>query len=189
MGFTIEGRKKAIETQRKNREAKKLLAQQLKDAGVVQEEYTQPPRKGSTVPKLVCVAEFLENVGKLKSDNEKIATLRANETQPLKILLAAIYDPKIRFNLPPGAPPYTPNNAVNQEGHLPRETRKIPYFMKEHYPDMNQRRREELFVELLETVDRKDAILLINNVKDKKPIDGITYDIVNKAFPGIFTWR
>ena len=42
-----------------------------------------------------------------------------------------------------------------------------------------------MFVELLERVTPKDAHMLIHNFKDKKPLKGITLEMVKEAYPGM----
>ena len=61
------------------------------------------------------LAEFLEKVGRLKRTQEKIDAIAANDTLPLRIILQACYDPNVVWMLPPGVPPYKPNDLPDQE--------------------------------------------------------------------------
>jgi hypothetical protein len=46
-------------------------------------------------------------------------------------------------------------------------------------------KREALFIQFLEGVDPKDALLIVS-AKDKKlPYKGITAKIINQAYPGL----
>ncbi len=48
-------------------------------------------------------------------------------------------------------------------------------------------RREQLFISLLESIDKEDAKLMLA-AKDKKiPYKGITTKLVNTAFPGLIS--
>jgi len=133
----------------------------------------------------VGVAEFLEKVGKLKKREEKIAALQHNNSFVIRTILQGAFDPKIKWALPEGTPPYKPSELVDQENVLIRECRRLVHFVEGGNPGLKQLRRETLFVEMLESVAPKDAILLCA-IKDKKlPFKGITVDIVKEAFPGL----
>jgi hypothetical protein len=133
----------------------------------------------------VGVAEFLEKVGKLKKKEEKIAALQHNDSFVIRTILQGAFDPKIKWALPEGTPPYKPSELVDQENVLIRECRRLVHFVEGGNPGLKQLRRETLFVEMLESVAPKDAILLCA-IKDKKlPFKGITVDIVKEAFPGL----
>ena len=129
------------------------------------------------------IAEFLENVSKLKKKDEKINALRFNDSFVVRTILQGAYHPNVKWLLPEGTPPYTPNNLVDQENVLIRDCRKLDYYIDGPYPGLNQLKRETMFVQLLENIAPKDAILLCA-IKDKKlPWKGLDYDIVKEAFP------
>jgi hypothetical protein len=130
------------------------------------------------------MAEFLEKVAKLKRTQEKVDALKHNDSYPLRVILQACYDPKVEWALPPGVPPYKPNELVDQENVLIRECQKLTYYIKGFHPDLPQLKRETMFVQLLENVAPKDAELLCH-IKDKKPIKGITLQHVTEALPGL----
>lgn len=131
------------------------------------------------------MAEFLEKVSKLKKREEKVEALKFNDSYPLKTILQAAFDPRIKFLLPEGDPPYRVNDMPDQEPVLLKECRKLIYFVEGAHPGLKQLKREQMFVELLENVTPADAKLLCA-VKDKKlPYKGITEDMVREAFPGL----
>jgi hypothetical protein len=134
----------------------------------------------------VGVAEFLEKVAKLKKPQEKVDALKANDSFVIRTILQAAFDPRIKFLLPEGEPPYKPNDLVDQENVLIRDARKLVHFVEGGNFGLKQIKREALFIEMLETVTPADAKLLVA-LKDKKlPFKGITADIVKEAFPEIF---
>jgi len=133
---------------------------------------------------VVGLAEFLEKVGRLKRTQEKIDALKYNDSLPLRIILQGCYDPNVKWSLPEGTPPYKPNDLVDQEHVLIKETQKLTYFIEGFHPDLKQMKRETMFVQLLENCAPKDAELLCT-IKDKKPIKGITLQHVTEALPGL----
>ena len=130
--------------------------------------------------------EFLHRVSKLKRTQEKIDNIKANDTFALRVILQAAFDPKVKFLLPEGDPPYKPNDLVDQQHILHKEADKIRYFVEGFYPGLNQAKRESMFVEFLERLDPNDAKLVLA-IKDKKmPFNGITIQHVKEGLPGLF---
>lgn len=129
--------------------------------------------------------EFLLRVSKLKKTEQKIDALKANDTLALRIIMQAVFDPKVEFLLPPGAPPYKPTDLPDQEHVLHKEAEKLRYFVNGFYPDLNQNKREMMFIELLERVAPDDAVLLCAIKEKKLPFKGITVEHVIKGLPGL----
>jgi hypothetical protein len=133
---------------------------------------------------VIGMAEFLEKVGKLKKTQEKIDALKANDSFQLRVILQSGYDPNVKWALPPGVPPYKPNDLVDQEHVLLKECEKLTYYIEGFHENLVQMKRETMFVQLLENCAPKDAELLCT-LKDKKPIKGITLQHVTEALPGL----
>ena len=133
----------------------------------------------------VGLAEFLEKVSKLKKRAEKVEALRINDSFPLKTVLQGAYDPRVRWLLPEGEPPYNSNRLPDQEGVLIRECRKLTYFVEGGHPGLKQVKREQMFIEMLENVTKADAALLCAIKEKKLPYKGITADIIREAFPNL----
>lgn len=129
--------------------------------------------------------EFLFKVSKLKKTQEKIDAIKFNDSLPLRIILQGAFDPSVEWLLPEGEPPYKPNDLVDQEHVLIKDIEKLRYFIKGFYDNLNQTKREQMFVELLERVAPDDAKLLVA-IKDKKmPFPGITIQHVKEGLPGL----
>lgn len=131
----------------------------------------------------VGVAEFLEQVSKLKNRADKVGALKANDSFVLRTVLQGAFDPNIKWLLPEGVPPYRPNDLVDQENVFIRDARKLIYFVEGAYPNLKQIKRELMFIEMLETVTPADAKMICAMKEKKLPWKGITVDIVNEAFP------
>lgn len=108
---------------------------------------------------------------------------------PIKVILDLVYNPNIWFLLPETDPPYTPvDKAVDAQNVLKRDIRKLKYFL--NLPDGEQLRpfkREQMFIEMLESIDANDARLLlaIKNKKMPNELKDITESVVRKGMPGI----
>ena len=130
------------------------------------------------------ISEIVHKVCTLPSNDDKIAWLKENNTQALRTILAVVYDPdNHQWNIPHDSiPPYTPSPHNESHGMLYRQVRKLRYFIKGYDGDsLLPYRREQLFIELLETVDREDAKLM-EQVLLQKPFDGLTSEIIIAAF-------
>ena len=91
---------------------------------------------------VVGLAEFLEKVGKLRTTQLKIDAIKANDSLQLRIILQAGYDPKVEWLLPPGTPPYKPNELVDQEHVLIKECEKLRYFIKGFHDNLATVKRD-----------------------------------------------
>lgn len=131
------------------------------------------------------ISEILELASKKETKEEKIEVLRKYDGVTLRTILQGAFDPGIEWDLPEGAPPYKPCDFLDQQGRLYQETRRLWIFLKGRRPDIKPVKKEQLFIGLIESLDKDDAKLLLA-VKDKKmPYKGITYKLVQEAFPGL----
>lgn len=131
------------------------------------------------------LAEILKKASEFDKKQEKIEWLYKYDSAALRALLKYAYDPKVKFLLPEGAPPYKANDLPDLQNVFYSELRKLYLFIEGGNPNLKQVRREYLFVQMLENLDKEDADLLIH-VKDKKiPYKGITKKFVEEVYPGL----
>lgn len=132
------------------------------------------------------LSEILEEVSKVKKKEERIEELRKHgDNRALLQILQYAFDPRVKWLLPEGTPPFKKNEYIDQESNLYAEMRRLYLFVEGGNPNLTTTKREMLFIGLLETVAPADAVLLCA-VKDKKlPFKTITAEIVNEAFPGL----
>ena len=131
-------------------------------------------------------SEVLDKVAKLKTKDEKIAHLRKYNTDALRMVIKASFDPKIEWSLPEGEVPYTPAEAPEGTEHnvLAHEARKLYHFIKGGNPQLTQNKREAMFVQMLEGLHENEAKLLVA-AKDKKlhqVYKGLSANVVKAAF-------
>lgn len=132
------------------------------------------------------IAWILDFASKLPNDEEKIKCLQANDVEPIRIVLQYCFHPAAKWALPEGPAPYSPCEYPNVENMLYSEAKKLYLFLEGGNDNLHPLKRERMFVDLLESVTPEDAVLL-NTIKDKKlPYAGLTPEIIQKAYPGIF---
>ena len=126
----------------------------------------------------------------LDSDEERIKCLRSNGNEAVKTVLRYAFNPDVVWELPEGDPPYVPCEFPHQESRLYQEARRLYLFVEGGSPNLNQVRRERMFVELLESIQPEDAkmLLLIKDGKLTKHEDykNLSKKLVLRAFPGLF---
>lgn len=131
--------------------------------------------------------EVLQKVSNAKTKAEKIKLLQEYNTPALRSILIANFDESVVSMLPEGDVPYTPNEAPEETEHtrLVHEYRKLYLFFRGG-ATISQSRRETLFIQLLEGLQKGEAEVLCL-VKDK--LLGkrwkITKQCVEEAFPQI----
>ncbi len=127
----------------------------------------------------------MEDFTKAKTKAEKIAVLRSNESWALKDILKGSLDPKVKWHLPEGAPPYQPSSHSEPMASILRENTKFRYFVRNNNINISQIKREQIFIGVLEAVHPKDAELVISMINKKSPVKGLTYKLVKEAFPDL----
>lgn len=133
------------------------------------------------------IADILNAAGKIKGVKGKVEHLQQFDVIPLRAMLRLIYDESIEFLVPDSRPPFKENDLIDLHTMLYRESRRLRIFFKGGgYDNLNQMRRESLFIQLLEDLYIADAAMLADNVISHTPIKGLTRKTVEAAFPGLF---
>jgi hypothetical protein len=132
------------------------------------------------------LAEIVEMARKFETNEEKAKFLKENNSKELRNILILMYDARFTFDLPATAPPYRPSNINESHGLLYREARKLSYFVNQmpDGKDLDRVRKESLFIQMLESVDKDDALLLLRMLS-KKPYPDLPVEAIHLAFGSI----
>ena len=140
------------------------------------------------LPPKPTVHEVLDAVSKQKTKQKKIDVLRQYDSKALRYCLIWNYDESLKSALPEGEVPYTPNPSPTPEANskLASEYRTLYNFIEGGNYDINNTRREVLFIQLLEALDPSEAEVLCL-VKDKKLAKKyrVSFPVVKEAYPDI----
>jgi len=137
------------------------------------------------------IAEVLDAADKQPTKEGKIKTLRENISRPLLDVLIGAYDDRVEWLLPEGPVPYKFGPQIGAEQMLLSQTRSLYLYTKGGgAPEgLTQMQRETSFVQLLESLDPRDAALLIA-MKDKKlPYPTLTRNLIDEAFPNLLYFQ
>jgi len=131
------------------------------------------------------ISEILRELNNTRAKGDKIRFMQAyKNNKAFMTILKYAFDPKIEFLLPEEDPPYTPATEPDMEPRLYNEARKLYTFTKRGAPNLSQKRREAIFVQVLENVDKEDAKLLLCVKNKQLPYKNLTPELVEEAFPG-----
>ena len=133
------------------------------------------------------IAEILEECSKIDKRYGRLTFLQQNSSQALKAVLGFCFDPKIKWLLPEGDPPFEPNKkSTDSQNVLLADHRKLHIFVESvEYRDLRDIKREQLFIQFLEELDPDDARLMLSIKNKKMPYKGITAALVKDAFPNL----
>ena len=131
-----------------------------------------------------CMASIIEKIEAQTSVERQIDFLDLHSSYALKIVLGYGMDPGCKWLLPESDPPYTPLfNAADQEEKFYSECKKLMYFVDtDEGRTVKQIKREQLFIQVLESVDPRDAKLILR-MKNKQL--KISMEAVKQAFPNL----
>jgi hypothetical protein len=134
------------------------------------------------------LSEILQKVSNAKTKKEKVALLKKYSTPALRALLIWNYDESVVSMIPTGDVPFTPNESPPGTEHsmLFHEYKKLYHYVKGGNDGLNKIKREQMFVQLLESLQVDEATVLCL-VKDKKlgKRYKITKACISEAFPEI----
>ena len=132
------------------------------------------------------ISEILDKVSKLKTKKEKVAWLKDQNTDGLRMVIKSSFDPKKRWLLPTGDVRFTRNDAPAGTEHtdLHMEAKKLYHFIDGGNNAITQNKRENLFIQMLEGLQENDADVLVA-AKDKslhRKFKGLSDNVVKEAF-------
>ena len=137
------------------------------------------------------IYEVFEEFTKAPSKNDKIDVLRRNKSMALITVLQGSFDPRIEFAVDK-VPMYKPSDSPPGLGYssLALELNRLYLFIKNHPrtpAGFSEKRREQILVQMLEVLEKKEAEVFMNMLLKKQKVPGLTSKIVEEAFPGILS--
>ena len=132
---------------------------------------------------MATIYETLEKIDKLKQRKRKVDQLKEAGDFVMLTIIQGAYNKNIKFNMPPGAPPYEINEGAEEK----EITKKSLGLMVQMVMDTNmvQWKREKIFTDFLKSINPQDAELVIA-MKDKdltSVFPTINKELAQEAFP------
>jgi len=109
------------------------------------------------------LAQIVSEIEKQKTKAGQVKAILDNDSEALRMVFEFTHDPHLQWLVPDTEPPYKPaTDTIDQEGRLHHDIKRLVYFT--NTPEglaTNRMKREQLFIQLLETVDPADAKLIM----------------------------
>ena len=130
--------------------------------------------------------EIFTKVNNAKDKQRKIEVLRQYDSPAMRQVLKGAFDPKIKWDLPTGTPPYIENEAPlgTEHTYLDQEAKRLWHFVVGADMNLTKVKKETLFIQMLEGLSADEAKLLVG-VKDKNLNNiykGLTSAVIKEAF-------
>ena len=139
---------------------------------------------GRAIPPLM--SEIATKVNNAKDKPRKLKVLKDHDSVPLRQVLKGAFHPDIKWLLPKGDVPYTPNDAPLGTDHtiLSQEAKRLYLFIEGGDNAISQNKREMTFVQMLEGLSAEEAEFLVAvvNKKVNNKYKGFTANLVKEAF-------
>ena len=138
-------------------------------------------------PVSTLMSEIATKVNNAKDKPRKLKVLTDNDSVALRQVLKGAFDPNIEWLLPKGTDvPYTVNEAPIGTEHtlLSQEAKRLYLFTKGGDNSLTQKKRETLFIQMLEGLSAEEAKFLITvvNKRVNNEYKGFTANLVKEAF-------
>jgi hypothetical protein len=127
----------------------------------------------------------ISNVGRPNFKTTKIrkALLLQHRSGQLEQFLRYCFHPDIQFLLPEGIPPYQKLAGAENTKLIYGQVRMINYVTNQYTGNITQLKREQMFIQILESVTPQEAQLIIEMKNKKLNVIGLTYKLVKDTFP------
>jgi hypothetical protein len=135
------------------------------------------------------IYEIFDEFEAAQTKEEKIEVLRKNNSYALTNVLRGTFDSSIEFVIdkvpyykPSDSPPGLAYTSIHQElsrAYLfEKNNPRVP-------PNLSEKRREELLIGLLESLEKREAEVFMNMLLKKQTVRGLNKKIINEAFPNL----
>jgi hypothetical protein len=137
------------------------------------------------------IYEILEEVDKAKNKDDVLAILRYNSSWALQNVLKGTYDSSVQFDIET-IPEYKPSDSPPGLGYssIPQELGRVYLFERGNpraNPNLTQKRKEQILIQILESLEAKEAQVFTNMLLKKPLCEGLNYNVVKEAFPDLIT--
>lgn len=133
--------------------------------------------------------EIFEEFESKTKREDKLAVLRLNNSYALQCVLRGTFDSRIKY-LITEIPKYRPSDSPIGMGYssIALELDRI-YLLEQNHPkaspNLTQKKREQILIQMLESLEAKEAEIFAGMIMKRLPVKGLTYKLVQEAFPGL----
>lgn len=120
---------------------------------------------------------------------DKVNVLRSNASYALRSVLKGSFDPNVKFVFEK-VPYYSVSDAPVGLGYtsIAQELNRA-YLFEENNPrvdpNLTQDRKEKILIQILESLEKREAEVFMNMLLKNQKVKGLNYKIVKEAFPDL----
>lgn len=120
---------------------------------------------------------------------DKIAVLRLNNSYALQCVLRGTFDPRIKYTIDE-IPSYRPSDSPIGMGYssIALELDRV-YLLEQNHPkaspNLTLERKKKILIQMLESLEAREAEIFAGMISKRLPVKGLTYKLVQEAFPGL----
>jgi hypothetical protein len=135
------------------------------------------------------VYEVFDEFKTAKTKQERIDVLRKNKNFAVMSVLQGAFSPNVKFTIEK-IPEYKSENVPPgmSYNHINDALSKVYLFVEGHPrcpPALTEKRKIELLIQLLESLEPKEAEVFVSMIKKDLKISYLTPTLINEAFPGL----
>lgn len=135
------------------------------------------------------IYEIFEEVENAGSKEERLFILRKNANWALRSTLKGAFDPNVKFVFDK-MPDYTPSLDPPGLSHTSLHQELMRAYLFEVgnpqvSPTLTHQRKTEILIQMLETLEAKEAKVLEGILTKKLKVKGLNYALVKEAFPDL----
>lgn len=133
--------------------------------------------------------EVFEEFEKAPNRESRIAVLRNNDSYALKCVLNGAFNPYIRYVFE-DIPPYRKSDSPPGMGYssIHQELGRVYLFEVNNPrvdPNLSLERKKVILAQMLESLEEKEAKVFAGMIEKRLKVKGLTYKLVQEAFPGL----
>lgn len=119
----------------------------------------------------------------------KVDILRRNNSYAMQCVLRGTFHPNVRYVIDE-IPKYKDSDSPPGMGYssIAQELDRI-YLLEENHPrtspNLTLDRKKVILAQMLESLEAKEAAIFAGMIMKKLPVKGLTYKLVQEAFPGL----
>ena len=135
------------------------------------------------------IHEIFSEFEQRDNHRDRVLVLKYNASFALRTILQGAFNPNVVFALKE-IPYYRPSGAPIGLGYssLHSEVHRLYLFEignPKTPPTLTDKRRKELFIQMCESLEPKEAEILTNMMRKDLKVKGLTYEVVKDAFPDL----
>lgn len=133
--------------------------------------------------------EVFDEFEKAPNKETKISVLRNNKSYALECVLRGTFHPNIRYVIDE-IPKYRSSEAPPGLGYtgIHQELDRVYLFEQNNprvAPNLTIERKKTILAQMLESMEKREAVIFSGMLTKKLPVKGLTYKLVAEAFPGL----